>query len=71
MAIDKILRAAVLVLSGAAMLGGAAVIAGFLVPRYLPDQYRVILGAVILLYGGYRFALTLTRPRRRDREEHP
>jgi len=69
MDINAILRTTVLVLSAAAMLGGAAVIAGWLVPRHFPDQYRVILGAVIVLYGAYRFALTLTRPRRRDRDE--
>lgn len=69
MDINAILRAMVLLLSAAAMLAGVAVIGGWLVPRYLPDQYRIILGAVILLYGAYRFALTLTRPRRRDREQ--
>jgi hypothetical protein len=71
MDVNRILRGAVVVLSVGAMLGGVAVMAGLLVPRTLPDRYRVILGAVIVLYGGYRLALTLTRPRRSDREERP
>ena len=39
------------------MVMGVLVMAGFLVPRYFPSEYRVILGAVVFLYGTYRFAI--------------
>lgn len=41
---------------------------GVLIPRYFPEDYAVIMGAVIFLYGAYRFAITYYRPRRRIEE---
>ena len=55
------LRIAILLLSSAAMMLGILVIAGILVPPNVPDEYRLILGVVILLYGLYRFAITYYR----------
>jgi hypothetical protein len=62
-----IARYAVLALSAAAMVFGVLIILGVLVPvqGVLPDQYRIIAGAVVVLYGLYRFVIAVqkaTRP---------
>jgi hypothetical protein len=56
-----VLRYAILVISSLAMIAGVLVMAGFLVPRNFPEQYGVLMGVVIFLYGAYRFALTYFR----------
>ncbi|MDH4070092.1 MAG: hypothetical protein OEV30_06680 [Ignavibacteria bacterium] len=61
MDIGSILRIIVLILSAGVMLFGVSVIAGFLVPVFIPDQFRILTGIVILLYGAYRFVTTLYR----------
>jgi hypothetical protein len=66
MDINSVLRIVVLVISAAVMLVGVLVMVGMLVPRYFPDEYRVIVGAVVFLYGCYRFVLTYYRQRRRE-----
>jgi len=52
-----VIRYAVMILSSALMVLGVLVMAGLLVPRYFPSEYRVILGAVVFLYGTYRFVI--------------
>jgi len=53
-----ILRYTILIISAAAVVLGVLVIAGLLKPRYFPeDNVRVIIGAVIMLYGLYRFVV--------------
>lgn len=61
MNIASVLRYAVYAFSAAAMIAGILTIAGYLVPRYFPEHYRVTFGAVVFLYGAYRFALTYVR----------
>ena len=65
-----ILRYTILTVSAAAVVLGLLVIAGLLKPRYFPDDnIRVILGAVILLYGLYRFVNAyIQKPGRRTDE---
>lgn len=53
----NLLRIVVLVLSTGAMLAGIAVMIGMLVPRNVPDQFRLGIGVVIFLYGAYRFVI--------------
>ena len=60
-----VLKYTIMVISVAAMLLGVLIIAGVLVPRNLPDQYRVIMGIVVFLYGLYRFVIAYTRSPRR------
>ncbi len=64
-------RYVVLVISAAAMVVGILIMAGWLVPRHLPEQYGVILGAVVFLYGAYRFVIAYFRPRGADRNDSP
>lgn len=66
MNVSEVLKYTVLVISAAAMLLGVLIIAGVLVPRNFPDQYRVIMGIVVFLYGLYRFVIAYTRSLRRD-----
>lgn len=61
MQLAPVLRWVVLALATGAMLAGAAIIAGLLVPSRLPEEFRVVLGAVILLYGVYRFVIAWFR----------
>jgi hypothetical protein len=58
MNVVAVFRYTILVISLAAMVLGILVIVGVLVPRYFPDQYRIVIGVVILLYGLYRFVVT-------------
>ncbi len=60
-----VLKYTIMVISVAAMLAGVLIIAGILVPRNFPDQYRVIMGIVVFLYGLYRFVIAYTRSPRR------
>ena len=54
-------RILILLLSSAAMMLGVLVIAGLLEPPNMPEDLRLILGIVILLYGTYRFVITYYR----------
>ncbi len=58
-----LMRYLLLALSGVAMVAGVLIIAGVLVPSRvtLPDHIRVVLGAVIFLYGLYRFLISYYR----------
>jgi hypothetical protein len=53
-----IFRYTILAVSAAAMVLGILVMSGWLVPRYLSSQFGVVFGAVIFLYGLYRFVIT-------------
>lgn len=61
MQLASVLRWVVLALSAGAMLAGVAVIAGVFVPAHLPGEFRIPLGAVVLLYGAYRFTVAWFR----------
>jgi hypothetical protein len=66
MDLNSVLRIVIRVISVAVMLVGVMAMAGLLVPVYFPDEYRLILGAVVFLYGLYRFVLTFSRQRRSE-----
>ena len=65
MNVTEVFKYTILTISAAAMLLGVLIIAGVLVPRNFPDQYRVIMGIVVFLYGLYRFVIAYTRSPRR------
>lgn len=56
-----IARVIILVLSSGAMVIGALVVAGVLVPRNLPEEFRLVTGIVVFLYGLYRFVVEYVR----------
>lgn len=68
MNMSLIIRYTILILSAGAMVVGVLVVAGFLVPRHLPDQFRVVMGIVVFLYGAYRFSITFFQRQRDTRE---
>jgi hypothetical protein len=64
--INRILNVVVMVLAAAVMLVGVLAMVGLLIPVYIPEQYRIIVGVVVFLYGLYRFVLSYFRLQRRD-----
>jgi len=63
---NKVMNLVVMVVAAAVMLVGVLVMVGLLIPRYFPDQYRIIIGVVVFLYGLYRFVLSYFRLKRRE-----
>ncbi len=61
MNIAMVFRSTILIISAAAMVVGVLIIVGLLVPRNFPEEFRVIMGIVIVLYGAYRFMITVYR----------
>lgn len=55
------LRYVILVIATAATVVGIMIMTGWLVPRTFPEHYRVALGAVVCLYGVYRFVIAYFR----------
>ena len=55
------LRYVILAVSAAAAVVGIMIMGGWLVPRNFPEQYRVVVGAVVFLYGVYRFVIAYFR----------
>jgi len=66
MDVNKLLNLTVIIISTAVMLVGVLVVIGKLVPVYFPDQFRIIVGVVVFLYGLYRFVLSYFRMKRRE-----
>jgi hypothetical protein len=52
-----VFRYVILTISSLAMVVGILIMASVLVPKNFPEQYGIIMGAVIFLYGAYRFAI--------------
>lgn len=50
-----------MVLSSAVMLAGLTVATGTVHLRNVPDQFRLVLGTVVFLYGLYRFVIAYVR----------
>ena len=57
---QTVFRYTILAISSLAMAIGILISVGVL-PINFPDQYRVLMGIVIFLYGGYRFAIAYFR----------
>jgi putative Ca2+/H+ antiporter (TMEM165/GDT1 family) len=62
------MRYVAMVVSVLAMIAGIVLMGGWL-PANVPEQYRVILGAVVFLYGAYRFVIVYFRGRGLNRDE--
>ena len=64
MNVGVVIRYAILALSSALMVLGVLVTTGLMVPRNFPEEYRILLGVVVFLYGAYRFSVAYFRPRK-------
>ncbi len=45
------------VTAGVVLLAGISIIVGLVLPAYVPDNYRIIVGFVLIIYGLYRTAM--------------
>jgi hypothetical protein len=63
---NSVLRIVIRVISVAVMGVGLLAMAGLIVPVYFPQEYRLVIGVVVFLYGLYRFVLTFSRQRRSE-----
>src|ERR1041385_2738720 len=56
------------VTAGLILVVGIFILAGPLVPSYVPSNYRIILGCVMILYGSYRIVMIWMKQRNARRE---
>jgi hypothetical protein len=49
------------------LLLGIMLLAGPMIPAYIPANYRIILGIVMVLYGSYRIVMILLKQRNAGR----
>ena len=47
---------------------GIILLAGYLLPAYIPDNYRTILGIVMVIYGCYRLMMMWLKYRKAKRD---
>ncbi len=67
MTVDRIVRYTVMILAAAVAMAGILVMTGVLINVAITGQFRIVMGAVIFLYGAYRFTVAyFRRPERRD-----
>ena len=52
-----IIRTVGYITGGIVLLAGILVISGYIVPSYVPENFRLIAGFVLILYGLYRPAM--------------
>lgn len=69
MSFETVTRVVILVIAAGAMIAGVAVMGGWLVPTNLPPQFRIPMGAVVFLYGAYRFTVAYFRNAEARRHE--
>ncbi|HUN64801.1 MAG TPA: hypothetical protein VMW43_01785 [Bacteroidota bacterium] len=55
--------------AGLVLVLGIIILFGQLLPDYIPDNYRLILGIVMVVYGTYRFIMMFMKERARKRFE--
>ncbi len=68
---NDVVRYVILALSSAAIIAGILITIGMLVPTNIPSQFRIIVGILLMLYGGYRFSIVyFRRNMQRDHENH-
>jgi len=58
---EKILNSFGYIVATLVILMGTVIIAGLLVPVYIPNQFRYLLGIVFILYGIFRIVTLWTK----------
>ncbi len=64
----KVLTYLSYLVSAVFFLGGLFVIFGMFLPSYVPTQFRIMFGIVLMLWGIYRSVITYTKSRQLDNE---
>ena len=70
MTAQLILRIVGFFTSGLILLVGIVVLAGFLLPDYIPSNYRITFGIVLVIYGTYRMIMIAMKLRNERRVQH-
>jgi hypothetical protein len=61
MKIQTFFRVFGFVVATASFLVGLAIILGWILPAYIPENFRIVVGIVMVLYGVYRTAMLLIK----------
>lgn len=64
-----IIRTVGYVTGGIVLAAGILVISGYIVPSYVPENFRLIAGFVLILYGLYRPAMIYIKSRNEERAD--
>ncbi|MEW6511587.1 MAG: hypothetical protein AB1428_11595 [Bacteroidota bacterium] len=64
--VEATVRLVTMVLAGLVACAGFVVMAGLVTREGLPVETRILLGAVVFLYGVYKFTVTYFRKPERD-----
>jgi len=64
-----IIRTVGYVTGGVVLAAGILVISGYVVPSYVPENFRIIAGLVLILYGLYRPAMIYIKSKSEDRAD--
>jgi len=68
---NDVVRYVILALASVAIITGLLITIGILVPTNIPSQFRIIVGILLMLYGGYRFSIAYFRRNiQRDHENN-
>jgi cytochrome c biogenesis protein CcdA len=54
---------------GIVLVAGVLVITGYIVPSYVPENFRIIAGVVLILYGLYRPAMIYIKSKNAERAD--
>ena len=69
MTAQLIVRLVSYVTASVVLVVGIVILAGALLPAYVPTNYRIIAGVVMILYGTYRIAMIWMKQRNEKRWE--
>ena len=69
MAAQTILTVVSYITSSAILVVGIIMLSGYIIPTYVPENYRLIMGMVMVLYGGYRLTMLSIKQRKIRRDE--
>lgn len=69
MAAQTILIVVSYITSSAILVVGIIMLSGYIIPTYVPENYRLIMGMVMVLYGGYRLTMLSIKQRKIRRDE--
>lgn len=65
---QSLLRVVNYMTASTVLIVGAVFLSGYLVPGYVPSNFRIIMGSVMILYGIYRLVMTRMKEQRERRD---
>jgi hypothetical protein len=66
---QNIIRIVGYVTGGIVFVAGILILSGAIVPSYVPANFRIVAGVILLLYGLYRPAMIYLKSKRDRRDE--